>query len=62
MANPFQFPKKIGFLYIAVAIVTFLFFHFYIEANILLTMLLTVPCGLIGILTLANHTNHRATS
>ncbi|MFS0784947.1 hypothetical protein ABC345_01005 [Shouchella sp. 1P09AA] len=59
MANPFQFSKKIGFIYIAVALVAFLFFHFYIEANILYTLLLAVPCGLIGILTLATHTNHR---
>ncbi|MBM0067585.1 hypothetical protein [Alkalicoccobacillus gibsonii] len=62
MANPFQFSKRIGFSYIAVAIAAFLFFHFFIEANILLTLLLTVPCGLIGILTLANHTNHRESS
>ncbi|MEK4563992.1 hypothetical protein MKX54_04845 [Alkalihalobacillus sp. FSL R5-0424] len=58
MANPFHFSKKVGYVYVAVSIAAFLLFHFYIGANMLTTLLLTVPCGVIGIITLANPTDH----
>ncbi|QKS72455.1 hypothetical protein FLK61_38155 [Paenalkalicoccus suaedae] len=62
MATPFHFSKPITALYLVAGFFLFGFFAIYIEANILLNLLISGPVILIGILSLINNAKHSPTS